>query len=487
MKRIIAMVLATLMTLSGGAAMAEAIPEPAGGGGVGYCGNDDITWSFDDGTLRFTGHGPMADYYYYTYLPWRQYIDDIRRIEVGEGITTLGVATTMCLPNLREVVLPSTLTELRSKAYFQSVFMGCYGLERINIPAGVKSLECIDMNSLTQPDTNVSFDVDPRNLWYCSEDGILFDKGKTKLIHYPSKLPSESYTVPATVTRICENAFRYASLMSVSLPAGLKYIGREAFSGCERLEAAALPDGLIEIGDRAFYGCVSLKSASVPTGTIGYQAFCGCAALETVTLPNDLEALESSVFEDCSSLKAVSLPDGLQRIGTWCFAGCESLEGFDIPDAVVMLGHNSFRGCKSLKSVVVPDSVVSMGGGNFEDCAGLESVTLPAGLETLGDNMFSDCSSLKAVTIPDGVKIIANMVFSGCSSLTSVVVPDGVEKMYTGVFRDCSKLADVYLPDSLVSMAGDIFDGCPNVTVHASLGSRGALYAEETGVRFAAE
>ncbi|MDO4308053.1 MAG: leucine-rich repeat protein [Eubacteriales bacterium] len=61
-----------------------------------------------------------------------------------------------------------------------------------------------------------------------------------------------------TVTGICEKAFMGSDLSGITLPAGLKSIGAEAFSGCAALKKIELPAAVSEIGENAFASCPQL-------------------------------------------------------------------------------------------------------------------------------------------------------------------------------------------------------------------------------------
>lgn len=75
-----------------------------------------------------------------------------------------------------------------------------------------------------------------------------------------------------------------AFLTEVTLPKGLKSIGRSAFSDCAALPSVPLPEELETIGDYAFSRCVALKEITLPerVRTIGSAAFRGDTALTCV-------------------------------------------------------------------------------------------------------------------------------------------------------------------------------------------------------------
>ena len=56
----------------------------------GTCG-EGVTWSLsEDYVLTISGDGPMENYVSYSRQPWEEYSYYIVRVEVGEGVTTIG-------------------------------------------------------------------------------------------------------------------------------------------------------------------------------------------------------------------------------------------------------------------------------------------------------------------------------------------------------------------------------------------------------------
>lgn len=107
------------------------------------------------------------------------------------------------------------------------------------------------------------FEVDTHNQEFCAEDGVLFDRERTRLFCYPMKKPDRSYCIPDTVTIIDHCAFRGCSrLTEVIIPPGVEFIGDWAFDGCAGLRKIHLPSGLKRLGDYAFRGCTSLDQDS---------------------------------------------------------------------------------------------------------------------------------------------------------------------------------------------------------------------------------
>lgn len=87
-------------------------------------------------------------------LPWTPYAEQITKVVIEEGVTTIGQMAFYQLPNLAEVVLPASLAEIRSYAFRectalsaidlgavktirQGAFYGCTALEDVAFAEGV--------------------------------------------------------------------------------------------------------------------------------------------------------------------------------------------------------------------------------------------------------------------------------------------------------------------------------------------------------------
>lgn len=118
-----------------------------------------------------------------------------------------------------------------------------------------------------------------------SEEGVLFDKEKTRLIQYPADNSRTVYTIPNSVVIIADRAFSNCTkLKNITIPSDVTSIGMRTFSRCISLTNITVPDKVTSIGEWAFYDCDHLASIIIPKSviSIGEWAFSGCTALEDV-------------------------------------------------------------------------------------------------------------------------------------------------------------------------------------------------------------
>ena len=240
-------------------------------------------------------------------------------------------------------------------------------------------------------------------------------------------------TLPAGLKAIGNNAFRgcFALRNEVTIPAGVQTIGSYAFSGCRNAKFnPALPETLTAIGDYAFQNCANLYAVTLPASlqTIGEYAFYAssiqeivlpeglfslgdgafwfCKALETADFVNsmDIISIPSNAFNGCSGLRKVYLPFFVEEIGDYAFSGCKSLKSLNFFECeeITKIGEFAFRGCRSLKSLDLfkCENLTTIGSRAFSGCTSLKSLNLPKSLETIGEYAFSGCQAISVISSP---------------------------------------------------------------------------------------
>ena len=449
------------------------------------CG-ENATWEFDSetGKLTISGTGAMYDYNGMN-MPWIEEIENIKSIEIGEGITAIGEWAFANLSNAASVVIPSSVTTIGEGA-----FAVC-GFSSIDIPSTVTS---IGSYAFTE----------------------------SKLINV---------TIPGGVTVINKCVFQGCDLLeSVVIPQGVTSIGGSAFAGCKSLKTAALPEGVTSIGKFAFENCESLKIIVIPSTVTSIDdcAFNGCNAVDDVfLLVNDPTNLEwgtgTNVFkpgmetkchvpsetadayrtkfneedynvtfvDDLDSYKCGDsaywaltdtdgdeTPDKLTISGTgdmWDYdsdsdvpwhENADNIITVETADGITRIGDHVFDSCTSLGSVTIPDSVTAIGDFAFYSSELIEDVALPGKLTSIGEGAFAYCTSLKNISIPKSVTTIGNMAFSFCSTLEDLSFADESELETIGeyAFSGCALIESVTIPAGVTSIGEDAFFGCTSCT-----------------------
>ena len=264
-------------------------------------------------------------------------------------------------------------------------------------------------------------------------------------------------------------------LLEITLPAGLKAIGNNAFNGCFALRnEVTIPAGVQTIGSCAFAGCKNAKfNPALPETltAIGDYAFQNCANLYDVTLPASLQTIGDHAFE-ASNVQEAVLPAGLKTIGAYAFRKCSNITRVTLPDGLTTLGEGAFQQCEALVTadLMNPMEITSIPRYAFDGCLGLRNVYLPFFIEAVGDYAFRGCASLRQIQFVAPTKTIGAYAFSGCRSLKSLDLfkCENFTTIGSYAFSGCTSLKSLNLPKSLETIGTSAFSGCQAISVISS-------------------
>lgn len=177
--------------------------------------------------------------------------------EVPNTVNTIDANAFGSCKNLQAIVIADSVEEIGDSAFYGSK------LKTINLGGGITNISNKPFyGALNLTNINVITENDK----YESENGILFNKGKTILIKYPPAIINgEVYEIPNTVVEIGPQSFYRSQIKNVIIPSSVKKIGSESFFQCYNLEELNLPEGLERIEWRALQQCNKIKTIVVPS------------------------------------------------------------------------------------------------------------------------------------------------------------------------------------------------------------------------------
>ncbi len=183
----------------------------------------------------------------------------LKAVTISDGLESIGEGAFSYCEKLTSITIGNGVNDIGNYA-----FSGCGSLTTITLPHSVTT---IGKEAFGGCDSLAAINVDKNNQSFSASGGVLFDKGKTRLIQYPLGKAGSDYVIPDGVKSIGEAAFKYCTtIASVTIPDSVKSIGAFAFAACTSLTDVTIGKGVTSIGNDAFYGCGELESVFY-TGT----------------------------------------------------------------------------------------------------------------------------------------------------------------------------------------------------------------------------
>ena len=419
---------------------------------------------------------------------------------------------------LTSVTIPNSVTSIGGYAFYN-----CTGLISVSIGNNVNDIGYTAFLSCSRL---TAIDVAENNPYYCSVEGVLFDKNKTKIIQYPTGNTRTSYTIPVGVNIIGKCCFvECSSLKEVTIPNSVTDIEWQAFANCDGLTSVTIPEKVTSIGQSAFWChnmktiyCLGEKPAVLGEMVFGSafvkkSIYVPCGTLETyktawnkysdeiqyapliLTITGksnidgagrfDISIPETTICDDAPTASITAIPNNGYRFVEWNDGDTNN------PRSLILTQDTSFTAIFEENKCLIAsgtcgenltwelscDSVLTISGTgamtDFEWSVGgawcsyfetIKIVTINNGVTSIGEEAFASCSNLISVTIPNSVTRIGYQSFEFCSSLTSIIIPYGVTSIEENVFEGCDNLSSITISSSVTSIGRGALVFCSSLT-----------------------
>ncbi len=231
---------------------------------------------------------------------------------------------------------------------------------------------------------------------------------------------------------------------TVVIPTSVKEIGG-AFKGYNNITSVTIPNSVTRIGEEAFRYCSGLSTIDIPNSvtSIGGCAFGDCISLSTIHIPDSVTSIGGGAFQNCTGLSTIDIPDSVTSIGYNAFSGCSGLKNIIIPDSVTNIGTGAFKNCTSLSNINISKSLSEIAMSVFNGCTGLNQVIIPKNIKKIDCDAFGECN-LNTITIEGTDTEISYAAFADCfrsdsyhnSSIKQINATDEWKRKYWNYF-DC--------------------------------------------------
>ena len=459
-----------------------------------WCGTN-VVWNAPDGTFCLSDEGNVylldtdgiAHLYFYeiaegeltihalddypTVVYGNHYYNwNVTALVIDEGVIKLSDKAFYCWYALREVTLPSTLTEIGAEAFYgcNNLVMptlsekldtiGAYAfynvqLKEYTVPSTITTIgeSAFNLGSVLMPDAQKPegwhdnwYGGDQRNVYWDFKQFLTTENGITYAITNSGIAYVYAYEGDATEIEIGLD--------------GYQTVVRSVFKDNTALQKVTLLEGVVEIDALAFQSCSSLTEVVLPTTlkTIGDQAFDGCSSLSTFVLPDGLESIGSNAFNNIAEDVHVIIPESVTYVATYAFNGSYLYVVSSSHMAEWSSDWHAYYTDRTVTDVPAGTLCTAENGNTYlVDADGVAHLYFYKGNDT-------------EITISgvDGCDVIIHGTGNTNSNGTveKLIIGEGVTKLDAYAFYYWYNLKEVVLPSTLTEIGAHAFDYCYSLT-----------------------
>ena len=300
-----------------------------------------------------------------------------------------------------------------------------------------------------------TIEVDPENINFVLEDGVLYNIAKDRIIVVTKKLNSLYLT--SNILYIDKNAFTNCEEVSIYTP--LKELPL-AWEDCDFSNVSFVLDyqGTI-VKDGFEYILTNSNTACL----VSYKNEENNVIVNEFVNGLQVTEISNEAFKDAIMIESIVLPESILKLGTDIFKGCNNLKNITIPFIGTDLENSTTlstiigEDClASLLSITITKAT-SLADEVFSGCVNLNEINLPESLNTVGNNAFKDCTNLEynklahAYYLGNLVHPYVLLVEMENKEVTEIVINDDCRAICEDAFARCNDLTKATLPVHLLN------------------------------------
>jgi uncharacterized protein YjdB len=339
-----------------------------------------------------------------------------------------------------DVVIPSTVSFNGNTYIVKSIgsmaFYSC-GVTSVNIPSSVISIgegafrSCWDLTSIVIPDsvttigeyafrncgglTSVSIGKSVTGIggyafWGCNNvSSLIWNARDCGAIYIEEGGPTsniEQVLIGDEVESLPSNFLKGSCITEVTIPNSVKFIGDEAFYGCNGLTS-------VNISDISSWCNINFTGYSSNPLEYAHNLYLNGSKVTDLVIPNNVTAIKPYAFSGCTGLTSVTISNSVTSFGECAFAGCNGLTAVNISDLAawcnididdntsnpLYYAHNLYLNGSKVTDLVIPNNVNVIKPYVFCGCSGLMTVTIPNTVVTIGDYSFEECNGVVSINL----------------------------------------------------------------------------------------
>ena len=374
-----------------------------------YGSSGSFSYTLEDGVLTIQGNGAMPQEYQMQDAPWKEECGQVRKIVIGEGITSIVEAFGYAyndgkqykFNNLEELVLPEGLLSIGQDAFLSAEKLASVELPSTLIRMNYAFFYCRNLRSLHLPKSLEEFEdelpnlaeltVDEENPFMSAKDNVLYDKSGKHLLLAPPAL--KTIFISETTEEILD-----ASIMSTN--------GISILSKC--MTAPLLPPRILNQPSSAISprGCLF-----IPYGSAGYESL-------TDILPSGWRVIYFNIDRIPEMKITWTLDGGTLTLSGW---GEQDGEQYGADRAPY------YQDRSQVQRLVVEEGITGLCQEAFKGYGSLTDAELPSTFAFIGNNCFEGTGVTTITCYAKQAPVLGTSAFKGLPKDGTLRVPEGTD------------------------------------------------------------